>query len=123
MNILDENIEDDQWKDLRSQRIRVRKIGKEIGRLGMTDEEIIPLLHQLRSGTFFTRDADYYEPWLCHASYCLVYLDIPSEDVALMVRRFLRHPRFRTWAKRSGKVIRVSYAAIRVWHLRAGQEE
>jgi hypothetical protein len=123
MNILDENLEDDQWQRLRSWRVPVRKIGKDIGRLSMTDEEIIPLLHDLGSVTFFTRDADYYERLLCHTSYCLVYLDIPAEDVARTTQRFLRHPKFRTWARRSGKVVRVSYAAIRVWQLHARQEE
>ena len=72
MNILDENITDDQRKELGTYRIRVRHIGRDLGRSGMTDEEIIPLLHQLRRPTVFSSDADYYRRRLCHANYCLV---------------------------------------------------
>jgi hypothetical protein len=78
MNVLDENIVEGQRELLAYWRIRVRQIGVELGRLSMTDEEIIPLLHGLRSVTFFTRDRDYYQRRWCHASYCLVYLSIWS---------------------------------------------
>lgn len=53
MNILDENIIERQCQRLRTQRIRVRHIGHDIGHKGITDEEIIPFLHQLRRPTFF----------------------------------------------------------------------
>ena len=59
MNILDENIPESQRQLLRSWRIRTQQIGHELGRRGMKDEEIIPLLHQLRRPTFFTRDLDF----------------------------------------------------------------
>ena len=69
MNVLDENVPDSQRQLLRSWRIRVRQIGYEVGRQGMGDEEIIPLLHRLGSVTFFTRDLGFYDrhlTCLCH---------------------------------------------------------
>jgi len=56
MNILDENILDSQKYYLKNWRIHVRQIGYGIGHQGIKDEEIISLLHQLGSVTFFTRD-------------------------------------------------------------------
>lgn len=52
MILLDENFPDSQRQLLRSWRIRPQQIGYETGRKGMQDEEIIPLLHQLRRPTF-----------------------------------------------------------------------
>lgn len=82
MIILDENIIDSQRRLLNSWRIPVRQIGYEVGRKGMKDREIIPFLHQLNQPTLFTRDDDFYERRLCHAGYCLVYLDVRKEEVA-----------------------------------------
>ena len=44
MNILDENVPESQRQLLRSWRIRVSQIGDDVGRKGMKDEAIIPLL-------------------------------------------------------------------------------
>ncbi len=52
MNVLDETIMDSQFQLLRSWSIKAHRIGHEIGSLGMKDEDIIPLLHQLRSAAF-----------------------------------------------------------------------
>ena len=123
MNILDENIIDNQRRQLSSWRIRVHQIGFEVGRKGMKDREIIPFLHQLKQPTFFTRDDDFYERKLCHTGYCLVYLHIRKAEVATFVRRVLRHPAFKTKAKRMGKVIRASHVGMSVWDLHAEKEE
>ncbi len=48
MNILDENILVSQRQLLRRWRIVSRQIGDDIGRAGMKDEEIPPLLMQLQ---------------------------------------------------------------------------
>jgi hypothetical protein len=69
----------------------VRQIGVNIGRKGMLDEEIVPLLLRQRHPTFFTRDDDFFARELCHANYCLVYLNV---------------------AKRMGKILRVSHTGI-----------
>ena len=56
MNILDESIVESQRQLLRSWRVRIRQIGHEVGRAGMLDEEILPLLRRIGHATFFTRD-------------------------------------------------------------------
>jgi len=88
----------------------------------MKDQEIIPFLLHLRRPTFFTRDADFYERSLCHARYCLVYLAVKKDEVAIFVRRLLRHWEFDTEAKRMGAVIRVSHAGLSVWRLHTEEE-
>lgn len=123
MNVLDENISESQRQLLRSWRIRVRQIGYEVGRQGMKDEEIIPLLHHIDPVTFFTRDIGFYHRDLCHPSYCLVCLATGQYEAASFIRRFLRHPAFGTQAKRMGKVIRVTHSGIRIWQLHAEKEE
>ena len=109
MNILDENIPESQRQLLRSWGIRVRQIGQDVGRPGMKDEEIIPLLHQLQRPTFFTRDFDFYDRSACHAAYCLACLNVEQYEAASFIRHFLRHPALNTRTKRMGKVVRVSH--------------
>ncbi len=123
MNILDENIIDNQRRQLGSWHIRVHQVGYEAGRKGMKDQEIIPFLHQLKQPTFFTRDNDFYKRQLCHTGYCLVYLDIRKTEVATFVRRILRHSSLSTKAKRMGKVIRATHIGLIVWNLHANKEE
>jgi hypothetical protein len=88
----------------------------------MTDEEIIPYLLTLRRPTFFTLDWDFYTADLCHARYCLVYLDVSREECAHFVRRLLAHPQLDTQAKRMGAVIRASYVGPFVLRPYAGAE-
>ena len=123
MNVLDENIPKPQRELLESWGVAVRQIGVSVGRKGMLDEEIIPLLHRLRHPAFFTRDVDFYERNLVHAKYCLVYLSVEKSEVASFVRRFLRHPDFKTQAKRVGKVVRVSRVGISIWQQRQLREQ
>lgn len=117
MIILDENVIENQCRLLRSWRIRFRQIGFEAGRSGIKDNEIVSLLHKLRRPTFFTRDDDFFDRKLCHSKYCLVYLAIRKDEVAVFVRRVLRHPEINTQQKRMGRVIRVSHVGLTVWHL------
>ena len=123
MNVLDENIPDSQRQVLRNWRIRARQIGHDVGRQGMKDEDIIPLLHRLRSVTFFTRDLGFYQRSLCHKNYCLVCLSVGQYETASFIRQFLRHPAFNTETKRMGKVIRVGHVAIQTWKLNTEAEE
>ena len=122
MNVLDENILESQRQLLLNWRVPIRQIGVEIGRKGLKDREIIPLLLQARRITFFTCDADFYKRPLCHARYSLVHLNMRQHEVAVFVRRFLRHPEFNTAAQRMGKVVRLSSADITVWLLHAEKE-
>ena len=88
----------------------------------MSDEDIISLLHQLSSTTFFTRDRGFYDRSLCHDNYCLVYLAVEQYEVASFIRRFLRHPAFRTRATRMAKIVRVSRTELHVWERYAETE-
>ena len=98
MFVLDENVPEPQRAFLEAWHIRVRQIGVELVRKGTLDENVIPVLHQLRGVTFFTRDQDYYRRDLCHPRYSLVFLEVRPKDFADTIRRFLRHRAFRTWA-------------------------
>ena len=115
MNVIDENVVNSQMHLLRGWRIRVHQIGHELGLSGMKDEEIIPLLHDLRSPTFFTRDLGFYNRSLCHKSYCIICLAVGQYEVATFIRRTLRHTSFNTRSKRMGKVILVGHTGIRMW--------
>ena len=115
MNLLDENFPADQVELLRSRGIRVRKIGRDIGRSGMSDHEILTLLHATTRPTLFTLDADFASPLLCHPSYCLIFLFVDGHEAAAYARRVLRHPELNTQAKRMGTYVRASYDGIRVW--------
>ena len=115
MNLLDENVGDDQREILRVWGLRVRQIGHDIGRSGMHDQEIISLLHSHGRSTLFTLDRDFYNPRLCHPSYCVVYLDVRDSAAAEFIRRVLRHPDLNTQAKRIGAIIRAGDAGLRVF--------
>ncbi len=108
MNILDENIPANQRELLEHWGLRVQQIGFNVGRRGMHDDEIVPLLLRERRPTLFTRDEDFYDQELCHLRYCIAYLAVDKNEVAIFVRRFLHHPAFNTLGKRLGAVIRIS---------------
>jgi hypothetical protein len=123
VNILDENIPAGQRRLLAGSRIASRQIGEEIGWVGMQDQEIISLLHQLDRPTFFTLDRHFYNRRLCHRGYCVVYLAVGRAIVAEYVRRVLRHPALNTKAKRMGRVIRALPTAMSAWRLHQEGEE
>jgi hypothetical protein len=125
VTILDEDIDSVERERLRAWKIPFRRIGGEIGRAGMKDQdEIIARLHRLRGRrpTLFSRDHGFYNPRLRHARYCLVYLDIAFDEVADYVRRFLRPPAFRIQAQRMGKVVRVRHSGITFWQMNDNNE-
>jgi hypothetical protein len=88
----------------------------------MKDSEIIPFLFQRRQPTFFTRDQDFCDRSLCHSRYCVAFLDIEKNEVAVFVRRLLRHPELDTKVKRMGAIIRVSHAGLSLFRLNAERE-
>jgi hypothetical protein len=122
VNILDENILAAQRQRLLAWGIPVRHIGYDLAQKGKLDEQIIPLLHELRRLTFFTRDLGFYSRRLCHPRYCLVCMAINEDDVAIFARRFLRHPEFNTEAKRLGFVVRIAPKTITAWYLHGEKE-
>ena len=121
MIILDENVSKSQRRLLLDWHIPVRQVGYDIGRVGMQDEEIIRLLHQLRRSTFFTFDLDFYKRTLRHQSYCIVFLYINPNEGAKYIRRLVRHDLFDTQAKRLGNVMEVTTTGLLVWHPHAEQ--
>jgi hypothetical protein len=123
VNILDEDISAPTCERLRAYKIHFRQIGVSIGRSGMKDrEDVIPLLHRLKSPTFFTLDHGFYHPTLLHQACCLVFLDVWDDEVAEYVRCFLRHPQFRTQSQRIGKVVRVRHSGVNYWQLHERKE-
>lgn len=123
MNVLDEDIDHIQRNLLIASRTHFKQIGVEIGHAGMKDrDDVIPLLHGLRNPTFFSRDHGFYKPALCHNRYCLVYLDVAFNEVADHLRRFLRHPHFRTQSTRIGKVFRVRHSGLSYWQMNLNNE-
>ena len=117
MIVLDENVFESQRAQLRAWRIHLCQIGRDAGRKGMHDDEIIPLLRTMRRPTFVTRDRDFFDKSLCNDRFCLVYLDIRPLEVAEFVRRLLRHPQFKTWSQRKGCVMRVAPSGVSVWQV------
>ena len=115
MNLLDENFPDDQRDLLRKFGVAVRQIGQEEGRFGITDDEIVTLLHGLGQVTFFTHDRDFSGPARCHPAYCLVWLSVRQDFLAEYARRLLRHPKFDTMAKRLGTVLTAGPTGIVVF--------
>jgi len=120
MIILDENVVQPQQRILRKRHIRFRLLGQEIGRRGMDDDQIIPLLHKLNQPTFSTFDEDFYDRRLCHKGYCLVHLDVEEELAADHICRLLRHRALNSKAKRMGTVIRIRTTGLAIW--RSGEE-
>jgi hypothetical protein len=123
MIIIDENIPDSQRQLLRSWRISFRQISIDIGRAGMKDDEIIPLLHGLTRPSFFTLDEDFFKPELRHKHYCLVFLDVNQYETAAFIRRTLRHQEFQSTKKRLGRVIRVAHTGLFVWQLNQAEKQ
>lgn len=123
MIVLDENIRGSHADHLRSQGIPNRKIGADLTPKGTSDADIIPILHHLKRPTFFTHDNDFWNPALAHEGYCIVHLAVKPRDAAFYIRRFLRHPLFRTAAKRMGKVIQVRPTGLAVHSSRHGNAE
>ena len=115
MILLDENIIATQRLILHGWRMRHQQIGIEVAKAGISDGDIVRLLHTLRLVTFFTRDKAFYDRSLCHRKYCLVHLRVEAYEVASFVRRLLSHTEFDTWAKRRGRVVQTSPAGIRCW--------
>ena len=115
MNLLDENIPLEQRDLLRARGVRCRVIGQDLAELSIGDDNILVLLHRLKQPTLFTRDEDFFRRDLAHAAYALVWLDVAPGEAALFVRRFLRHPRFRTKLSRLGVVARVHHDGVHFW--------
>jgi hypothetical protein len=118
MLVLDENLPAGQRQLLRSWRVRFRTVGREVAFFGAKDENLIPLLHRLANPTFFSLDRDFYRQEAANRSYCLVWLDVRAGEAGKFIRAFLRHPEFRTHAKRKGVVARVYPGGVQFWRMK-----
>ena len=87
-------------------------MGEAIAELGISDQNIITLLHTLKNITFFTLDKDFFKPQLLHPNYCLVWLDIDHVNLAAVIKKFLKHPTFKNKTKRMGKIIRLTAVGL-----------
>ena len=117
MLVLDENLPAGQRRLLRSWRIGFRVIGVDVASRGADDADLLPVLHHLARPTFFSLDHDFYRPDWAHARYSLVWLDVRGREAAEFIRRFLRHPAFRTQAQRMGTVVRVQVDGLSCWRI------
>jgi hypothetical protein len=115
-HVLDELFDESVFEHLKTRRIAIDKVGAGFGRTGWVDEQILQALHGSRK-TFHTRDHGFYRRSLGHLSYCIAYYDVPLAEMAVYIRRFLRHPGFNTHAKRLGKVIKITTQRIEVWQV------
>lgn len=119
MIVLDHNITKDQAQLLSSWHFHFQRIGVEIGLPSWDDQqEILRYLHHGKQVTFFTRDSDFFRFHLCHNNYCLVVIEMAEVETASAIKRFLRHPAFKTKTRRSGKVIKLSPHNITWWQAR-----
>jgi hypothetical protein len=119
--VLDENILESQRQLLRAWRIRCRQIGRDLGRAGMADLDVLTLLRRLSGPTFFTRDLNLGRPMRCDRRYCIAILDVRQHETAAFLRRVLRHPDLNTRAKRMGSVVRATHTGLRVWRDRPAE--
>jgi hypothetical protein len=53
----------------------------------------------------------------------IAYLEVTPEEVAIFMRRVLRHATLNTQAKRMGTVVRASHRGLGLWRLHAQEEE
>lgn len=124
MILIDHNVPEHQVVQLQRWGVHCQKIGRDVGREEWQDlDEILRYLHRGRQHTFITRDAGFFRRRLCHANYCIVVIIGPVEETAEYVRRFLRHPSFRTKRQRMGKVVRLSPDKITWWELHAARQQ
>jgi hypothetical protein len=121
VNVLDESILRSQRELLRARRIRCRHVGRDLGRPGMADEDVLALLRRLGGVTFFTRDLRLAHPGLCDPRFCIVTLDVGQHEAASFIQRAVRHPALNTRARRMGAIVRVTHAGLRVWHRQSSE--
>jgi hypothetical protein len=110
--LLDENIVEEQRAKVRAWKTSTRQLGYEIGRKGLKDYEVIPILQRIRNATFLTSDR--YKPNLWHKKYCLVWFDVHPEQFAVYARMFLSHKYFKVQRNRMGTIIRVQAIGMNV---------
>lgn len=88
MIILDHNVTANQVAQLRRWKIHFAQVGVEVGQPEWDDQqEILRYLYRAKATTSFTRDDDFFRARLCHAKYCLVFIDAAIPETASFIRR------------------------------------
>ena len=76
------------------------------------DESIATLLQRAPQCTFVTiNETDFWRQVAVTNAFCIVCAAVPTKrkaEVAVLVRRLLRHPQFRTKKQRMGRVVRIT---------------
>jgi hypothetical protein len=121
--ILDENIDEFQKQFLHKRKYRFKQIGVDVGRKGMEDENIIPLLLKTKKCTFFTLDKGFYSRELCHKNYCIVFLSVSQFETSVFIRKFLNFKEFNNQTKRNGKVFLLEHKSIKFYNLNTMKEK
>jgi hypothetical protein len=87
------------------------------------DDRIPEILQTLKQATFVTLDNGFWNRNFCHPAYGVVYFALQADEqepLPALLRALVGHPRFRTRAKRMGKVVRVSKVSLAWWQFRGG---
>lgn len=117
MFLIDENISELEVLRLRRAGVRVRLIGDDVARVGISDEDLVRSLRRLKRPVLFSQDEDFFQFQRLHKDYALVWLDVHPTQVAEYIRRFICHPEFNTQAKRMGIIARVGRSGIKYWRV------
>lgn len=124
MIVVDENIHDQRiiaaisaWypgRVISITRLRLRSLIK--------DDAIPALLRKVPKPTFVTINvADFWKKIPPDSSYCFVNVALPKEctrEIPDLIRRFLRHPSFKTKTLRMGKIVRLTPTIIEYYEER-----
>ena len=98
--------------------LKVRRLTDLRPKEQILDDRVPEILLALKGPTFITIDQDFWDRYLCHPGYCILYFYLRDQDqdrLPELLRALLRLPEFRTRASRLGKVVRVRAARIDFW--------
>lgn len=123
MIILDENIAESQRAILIKQGLNVKQIGFDLKYKGIKDEELMIFFHTLKKPTFISWDRGLYRKKICHKNYCIAYLDVREDEIAIFAKKLLKDKRFNVKAKRMGKIIKLTSMKIKFWEINKDKEQ
>jgi hypothetical protein len=116
--LLDEQLDIEEVLPPLPKWIKVQRLIELRPREIIRDDRVPGILLTLKQPTFITIDQDFWKRRLCHLGYCILYFALRDDQQELLpdlLCASLRHPEFRTRAKRMGKVARVSRSHIDYW--------
>jgi hypothetical protein len=120
--VLDENILEGRRLLLEASRLSPRQIGVDVGRKGMKDDEIRRVSAPAAKHHIFHARRWFLSASVAPSALLRGLMNVGQNEIAMFVRRLLRHTHFDAQAKRMGGVIRVSHAGLALWRLRSQAE-